>query len=207
MFPFHLTRSKLAELAAAVLIAVPVPGGIAVAQASEPPPWQAPTPIRRALREFDRFLDHHPLLEGELRLNPALTGDRSYLKKHYELRDFLASNLGVIWGLKHHPRYFLYRALLRQASSPLRYSEIAELGEVLDEQPELERALVQNPAAIRDQAFLQEHALLRDFLLRHPALGFEFLPWDQPAGDNHSHDHSLTPPRNDSQGPRSHQHQ
>jgi hypothetical protein len=207
MFPFHFTRQQFAKLVAAAFMAVQLLGWITLADASDVSPPTALPVGRRALREFDRFLDHHPLLESELRLNPALTGDNAYLKKHAELRDFLGANPEVIRGLGHHPRYFLFRALLRQASSPLRYSDIAQLREVFDAQPDLERALVQNPEAIRDPAFLQEHAVLRDFLIQHPVLGFEYLPWDQSAKDITSHDHPSTSSRNDCPVPRSRQRQ
>lgn len=42
------------------------------------------------------------------------------------------------------------------------------------------RALVQNPEAIRDPAFLQRHALPRDFLARHPELALEYLQDHRP---------------------------
>jgi len=160
-------------------------GWITLARASEATPPPAPmTVVRRSLREFDRFLDHHPLVEDDLRLDPALTGDNIYLKKHLELRDFLAANPEVIRGLKHYPRYFLYRALLRQANAPLRYSEITQLRAVLDEHAALERALAENPEAIRDPAFLNEHPLLRDFLNQHAELGQVFLPCHEPLAKN-----------------------
>jgi len=180
-----LSFPRVRPYLALALMAAQLLGWITLARASEPPPTPAPmTVVRRSLREFDRFLDHHPLVEDDLRLDPALTGDNAYLKKHPELHDFLGANPDVIRGLKHYPRYFLYRALLRQANAPLRYSEIAQLRAVLDEQPALERALTENPEAIRDPAFLHEHPLLRDFLDQHAELGQVFLPCHEPLAKN-----------------------
>ena len=176
MFPFLLTRPRLAKVFMTVIMAAQLLGWLALARASEPPPPVALSTVRSALREFDRFLDHYPLLEDELRLNPALTGDSAYLKKCPELRDFLSANPDVVQGLKHYPRYFLFRALLREASVPLRYSEIAKLREVLDEEPAVERALAKTPEAIRDATFLQEHARLRSFFEQHSTLAQAFLP-------------------------------
>ena len=184
MFSFLLLRPYLARSLAIALMAAQLLGWITLARASDTSLTAALPAVRRSLREFDRFLDHHPLLEHELRLDPALTGDNAFMERHAELRDFLGANPGVVQGLKHYPRYLLYRALLRQASGPLSYSDIALIREVFDAQPDLERALVQNPEAIRDPAFLEEHARLRDFLARHPALGQVFLPCNKPSAKN-----------------------
>jgi hypothetical protein len=131
---------------------------------------------RRALRELDRFLDHHPLLEDELRLSPALRTDARFLAANPDLRGFLATLPDLSAALQTYPRYFLYRALLREALAPLKHSEIALLGELLDKEPALERSLIRRPAAIRDAPFLAAHPSLRDFLQAHPPLDRVFLP-------------------------------
>jgi hypothetical protein len=140
-----------------------------------PPPPVAPRTVRRALREFDRFLDHHPLPEDELRRDPALMTNHAFLDGNPELGNFLNTNPEVLTGLKTYPRYFLYRALLRQASVPLRYSEIAEFKALFDSQPGLEQALVRNPELVRDPRFLQASAPLHDFIVQHPVLKDAFL--------------------------------
>lgn len=177
MWSFFLNRPPFARLALLVIAVAQFFGCVALAQTGTNPPPAAPLlAVRRAMREFDRFLDHHPLLEDELRLRPALVDDVAYLGRSPELGDFLAANPGVRAGLKLHPRYFLYRALQRQAETPLRFSEIAQLKEVLDAQPALERALNRDAHLIRNPAFLEAHAPLRDFLTDHPELGRVFLP-------------------------------
>ena len=67
-----LSRPSMLKLSVAVLMAAQMLGWITYAQTSEPAgPSAAPPPppppdslpaVRRALREFDRFLDHHPAL-------------------------------------------------------------------------------------------------------------------------------------------------
>lgn len=181
MFSSLLSRLHPAKLATVVLLAAQMLGWSAPAQSSDDPsaampPSNALITVRRALREFDRFLDHHPLLEDELRLKPALVADQAFLKKNPELHEFLRTNQEVPAGLGLYPRYFLHRALLRQANAPLRYSEIAQLKDILDANPTLELALVQKPESIRNADFLAAHAPLRDFLTIHPTLGPVFLP-------------------------------
>jgi len=65
---------------------------------------------------------------------------------------------------------------LRQASAPIAYSEIAQLKELFEQQPKLEKELARFPESIRDPAFLNSHAPLHDFLRHRPALAQVFLP-------------------------------
>lgn len=173
------------RLAAVICLASSVLGARCDAQSEEnpapAPPSAASTPnslpaVRRTLREFDRFLDHHPLLEDQLRLDPSLVTNRGFLEKNLELRDFLRANPGAVDGLKIYPRYFLNRALLREASGPLPFQEFAPLRDLFQQQPKLEHALVRRPALIRDPAFLQSNSVLHDVLRQHPALARVFLP-------------------------------
>lgn len=158
----------------------PLPGVVTFARATENPSAVVapPAPLRtvhRALREFDRFLDHHPLPEDDLRLNPNLITDRTYLGKNLALNDFLTANPEVVRGLKINPRYYLFRALLRQASVPVRYADIVQFKGVLDAQPEMEQALNRDPESIRSPTFLRAHAPLHDFLNQHPILRNAFF--------------------------------
>jgi hypothetical protein len=163
--------------------------GVALAEGAANRLSGPPPAVRRAMWEFNRFLDHHPLLETQLRLNPAASSDAAYVRRNREYEAFIKANPLVVWELKRHPRYFLYRALLRQSTVPMRYSDIARLRNVFDANPDLERALVRNPAAIRDPAFLQRQPLLRASLAENPLLGQEFLPRSQSFHRDILHDH------------------
>jgi hypothetical protein len=207
MFSFFLIRLHNARRVVIALIAAQLLGCIGFGQVSAPPVDAAGSAVRRALWDFDRFLDHHPLLETQLRLNPALTWNTAFLGKQTELGDFLRANPVLVEEVKRHPRYFLYRALIRQAAVPLRYSDVAQLREVFDAQPDLERALVQNPEEIRNPAFLQRHLQLRDFLARHAPLGLEFLPWYGPAEGYRFRGRPYMGSRREPPGPRNREHQ
>lgn len=181
-----LSRSTTAKLTMAVFMAVPMPGWIPSAHAGEPagstaslsaPPLPTSRPaVWRALREFDRFLDHHPLLEDQLRVHPQLSTNQAFLKENPELSDFLRANSKVAEGLKIYPRYYLNRALLREASAPVSFQALAPFKDLFQQQPELERALTRNPELIRDPVFLESHPALRDVLVQHPVLAQVFLP-------------------------------
>ena len=175
----RLIRPSHAQHFGVVLVSFLMFSGFALAESgSGVAPGGRPAvadPVRRALREFDRFLDHHPLMEDDLRLNPSQRTDRGFLERNPGLRQFFDANPDVLKGLKAYPRYFVYRALIREANVPLRFAQIARLGEVLDERSGLEKVLARNPESIRDPAFLAGHERLRDFLIRHPDLGRVFL--------------------------------
>ena len=145
------------------------------AEPAETPPGSR-SGVRRALREFDRFLDHHPLLEGQLRLGPGLTASPAFLDENPELRDFLRANPRILEGLKIYPRYFLNRALLRQACVPVSFVELAAFKELFRQYPALELELGRDPESIRNPGFLNARPPLRDFLVQHPVLGRAFLP-------------------------------
>jgi hypothetical protein len=183
---FYSLSSRLftAKLTIGFLMVAQMLGWITYARADEPAGSVTTTPqqstsspeVRRALREFDRFLDHHPLLEDRLRLDPQLSTDKVFLGKNPELSDFLRANPNIMEGLKIYPRYYLNRALLRQASAPVSYHELASFKDLFQQQPKLEQELTENPELIRDPAYLESHAALRDFLGQHPALAKVFLP-------------------------------
>ncbi len=180
-----LSRPSVSKFAAAVFIATQLLGWVTCARAGDlagtavPPPAPPPnsrTAVRRALREFDRFLDHHPLLEEQLRLNPHLAASTGYLTANPEFGDFLHANPNVMAGLQTYPRYFLNRALLRQASTPVSFAELAPFKELFQAEPKLEHELTVTPEAIRDPKFLASHPVLHEMLKTHPALARGFLP-------------------------------
>ena len=181
-----LPKPMIARLIMAVMMAAQLAGWITYARASEPagsatPPTAPSLPdsrpaVRRALREFDRFLDHHPLLEDRLRLDSQLIINKAFLEGNPELSNFLRANANVEEGLKVYPRYFLNRALMRQASAPVSFRELAPFKDLFQEQPKLESELKETPESIRDPVFLESHPVLRDFLVQHPALARVFLP-------------------------------
>ena len=185
-----LSRPTTAKLILVVFTAAQMLGWITYAQAHEPavlaatpqaPPLpKSPPAVRRALREFDRFLDHHALLEKQLRLDPPLTANQGFLEKNPELRNFLRANPSVIEGLQTYPLYFLNRALLRQAGIPVSFAELARFKDLFQQQEKLRQQLTQHPEWIRDPGFLETHAALRDFLVQHPELARAFLPPPNP---------------------------
>jgi hypothetical protein len=168
LYPVKSSPAGWPVLSLWLLLAATVPGlGRATPVTANPLPLPA---VRNDLREFDRFLDHHPVLEDALRLDPALTTQADFLGRNPELDHFLKAHAGVAQGLGIYPRYYLNRALLRQANAPLSFHDLAPLKALFQANPRLEKALIDNPAEIHDPAFLAAHPDLRDCLGQHPAL-------------------------------------
>jgi hypothetical protein len=146
----------------------------------DPPPPAAIPDQQRAtyelLRELDRFCDHHPLTENDLRVRPFLLENAAYLGKNPALRQFVAANPDVGTALKSAPRHFLHRALRREANAPLTWSEVAQLDAFLNQYPAIEQQLVGNPALIRSHQFLEARPRLREFLEQNAVLARGFLP-------------------------------
>lgn len=208
MFLFQPLRPRrCAKQFAFAFVASQLLSGVSPAQGAASRLTGQPPAVRRAMWEFNRFLDHHPLLETQLRLNPVASSDAAYGRRNREYAAFIKANPLVVGELKRHPRYFLYRALLRQSTVPMRYSDIAQLRTVLDSSPDLERALVRNPAAIRDPAFLQRQPLLRASLAQNPLLGQEFLPHSQSFHRDVLHDHRPAASHRELSAPSGHKHQ
>jgi len=59
------------------------------------------------LRAFDKFLDQHSPIEKDIRKDPSLLTNASYLKSHPELQSFLAAHPGIQQEITEHPRAFV----------------------------------------------------------------------------------------------------
>jgi hypothetical protein len=117
-----------------------------------------------------------PLLEDELRLHPDLRNSAKFLSCHPDLARFLANTPDLPPALRTYPRYFLYRALLREVRVPVKHSELAQLNAFFEHDADVEHALVIDPGEIRRAEFLSAHSKLTDFLKTHPPLDRAFLP-------------------------------
>jgi len=59
------------------------------------------------LQAFDDFLDKHPDAEKELRKNPSLLNDATYLGNHPEVTSFLAAHPSIQQEISEDPRNFM----------------------------------------------------------------------------------------------------
>ena len=56
------------------------------------------------LQAFDKFLDAHPALASDIRQNPSVVNDPTYLKQHPELKGFLQNQSPCCGGTEGKPK-------------------------------------------------------------------------------------------------------
>jgi hypothetical protein len=169
-----------------------------------------PDAARRALQnaKIDQFLQDHSGIDKDLRGKPDLVNDDKYLKKHEDLRVFLASNPDIRDNCEHNPAYFEDRDLRARMLQPgdsfsrgpnpvpmdgSRRAELVAFNQFLDSHREIaeqvrrdpsladNREFVQNHPAL--QAYLQQNSEIRDMLRQDPNRVVRF-----DSGENHDFD-------------------
>jgi uncharacterized protein VirK/YbjX len=170
----HVKHISLATFLAAAIAAVP-----AIAQQTSATPV-SPTPLqagdnditRGEVRNFDGFLDRHPEVAEQLRQNPNLVNNPTFLSQHPELREFLKNHPEAAEELKENPRAFMNRERRfdnrTAGDSDITRGEVRNFDGFLDRHPEVAEQLRQNPSLVNNPTFLSQHPELREFLKNHP---------------------------------------
>ena len=123
------------------------------------------------LNNFDRFLDNHPAIDKELRKNPALVNDSTYLAAHPQLKQFLDNHPGVREEVRENPGKFMNRERhFEQAGRDISKEEVKTFDEFLDKHPAIDRELSKNPELANDASYVAKHPELKEFLALHPAI-------------------------------------
>jgi hypothetical protein len=128
---------------------------------------QAAAKTASGLAVFGEFLDQHPEIEARLQENPGLINNPAFLKNHPALPQFLTRNPEARAELAKRPRWLLYREMGRQSGAPMTRAQVADFDRFLDQNPGVEKALVQRPRLLRQADFVGKQAELRDYLKRH----------------------------------------
>src|SRR5215470_17000750 len=133
------------------------------------------------LQAFDSFLDAHPAIAADLRQNPSLVNDPSYLKKQPELAHFLQNHPHVAEELKENPSAFMSaegKYEKAQGENPAtedtgRAQQEKALDHFLDTHPQIAKDLRSNPSLVNDPTYVKKHPGLSGFLANHPNIRFE----------------------------------
>lgn len=151
--------------------------------------------FRSELGKMDQFLDTHRAIEQQLEVNPALAQDQNYLQNHPQLRDFLNNNPRLRDAFDRNPSHFMtlenryensWADRAQDATEPgtrrmenpnpdLTRGQVKTMDQFLDNYPNLERQIENNPSLLTDQNFLNANPDLRNFLNNNPKLRNEIV--------------------------------
>jgi YHS domain-containing protein len=125
-----------------------------------------------AAQRFDNgYLRSHPEVAQQLAANPALIDNPQYMNSHPELREYLENHPGIREEIKEHPRRFMSREDQLNGWKHGPYygpHPYANTDAYLDQNPQLERQLSQNPKLVDNPQFMASHPGLREYLQTHP---------------------------------------
>ena len=147
---------------------------------SNPSPRERTNPnpdlTRRELAEMDRFLDNHPDIDAQLRKQPDLILNQTYLSQHQDLQAFVNEHPELKEEFRENPNYFMYRENRYDArenergnpNSDSRRQPLAQMDQFLDSHPETAQQLRKQPDLVLNDEFLKSHPDLREYLQQHP---------------------------------------
>ena len=170
-----LAQYSLVLLALVTLLWATMPAG-AQSQTTSPPAQdqaQDNDVTRHQLADFDRFLDSHPEIAGQLKRDPALVNDQKFAADHPTLQQFLAEHPEVREQYKENPDAFPRQENRFDRSADARGRDLsrperANLDRFLDGHPEIAEQLKRDPSLVNDQKFAADHPALQQFLAEHP---------------------------------------
>jgi hypothetical protein len=123
--------------------------------------------------EFNRFLDTHPEIAEQLRKDPSLVDNPSFVRNHPALETYLKDNPGVRDELRQDPNAFMRQEDAvartdvgrdRDASRP----DLVNFDRFLDNHREIGEQLRKNPSLADNHDFVQGHPALLAYLQDNP---------------------------------------
>src|SRR5580693_131720 len=138
---------------------------------------------RQQLAQMDQFLDKHPDVDAQLRKQPDLILNQTYLSQHPDLQAFINEHPQVKEEFRENPNYFMNRENRYDAATSgrsnfnnpdLRRQQLAEMDHFLDKHPDVDAQLKKQPDLILKQTYLSQHQDLQAFVNDHPQLKEEF---------------------------------
>jgi hypothetical protein len=144
----------------------------AVAQSTTPATTPNDHDINRTeLNNLDRYLDKNPQVASDLKGNPSLINDPTYLQNHPDLQNFLSKHPGVAEEAKENPNQLVKRETrFDNQGRDISQKQAASFDRYLDSHPDVAKDLRQNPALANDPTYLQNHPGLSDYEKNHPGV-------------------------------------
>ena len=139
---------------------------------------------RQQLAEMDHFLDNHPDIDAQLKKQPDLILNQTYLNQHQDLQAFVNDHPQLKEEFRENPNYFMYRENRYDARENERGNsnpdanrdrdgdrrDVAEFDRFLDSHRETAQQLRKQPDLVLNDGFLKSHPALQEYLQQHPAV-------------------------------------
>jgi hypothetical protein len=140
--------------------------------------WQDRGDDRRDVASFDRFLDDHREIGEQVRKDPSLLDNRSFVQNHPALQTYLQDNPAVRDQIRQDPNGFMRQedAFNRDMRDrdPM-HDHMADFGGWLHDHPSIEKDVARDPSCVKDHEYMQNHAELDAYLNAHPDVRNELM--------------------------------
>jgi hypothetical protein len=122
--------------------------------------------------DFNRFLDTHREVGEQVRKNPYLVNDRTFVKNHPDLRAYFQQNPGIRDELNRNPNAF---APHEQQVNYREYQnndarDLSQFDHFLDSHREIAEQVRKNPSLADDRQFVENHPALQNYLRDNPGV-------------------------------------
>jgi hypothetical protein len=167
----HASLAPLLVLATLFSIGAPASGQTAnppIQYRPVGPPMQGQDndTTRREIAGMDNFLDSHPEIAEQLRKDPSLINNASWVQNHPALQEYLQSHPGVREEFSENPSAFMRREERYDRRDDGR--AMADMDRFLDSHREIAEQLRKDPSLINNRQWVENHPALQEYLQSHP---------------------------------------
>jgi hypothetical protein len=141
-------------------------------------PAQDRDTTNRELGSFDSFMDGHPEIAEQLRKDPSLVQEKTFVANHPDLQKYLQDHPGVNEEIRENPDAFMHQEEQRSDRrgdfrNRDERRELTNLDGFLDSHPEIAEQLRKDPSLVNSKEFVAKHPALQEFLQGHGELAQE----------------------------------
>ena len=136
---------------------------------------------RRDVANFDQFLDSHREIAEQVRKDPSLLDNRTFVQDHPALQTYLNDNPGVRDQLRQNPNAFMRQEDAYDRDTNMRNRDpngnrdadrrdVANFDRFLDQHREIAEQVRKDPSRLDDRTFVQDHPALQTYLQDNPGV-------------------------------------
>jgi hypothetical protein len=173
----HASLAPLLVLATLVWIGGPASGQTATTPIQPGPVgppirYQDNDTTRQEIAGMDNFLDSHPEIAEQLRKDPSLINNATWVQSHPALQQYLQSHPEVREEFSENPNAFMRREERYDRREDWR--AVGDMDRFLDSHREIAEQLRKDPSLINNRQWVENHPALEQYLQSHPEVREEF---------------------------------